>query len=219
MNLHKGWQQRIEGARAAEEAPLPLPHPGQRPKYRDPRLDRLTMKLLPGEFYATREDEAIVTILGSCVAACLRDPVAGVGGMNHFLLPATSRQQDDPRVAARYGVGAMEYLINELMHLGARRSRLEAKVFGGARVVQGLSDIGERNNAFIRSFLEQERIPLLAEDLGGPFPRKIYFLPAKGEVYVHLIRKVRNDTLFVRESRLFEAVSRAPASSDIELFS
>jgi chemotaxis receptor (MCP) glutamine deamidase CheD len=112
---------------------------GKASKYFDRHFQRHAMKILPGEFYATAKDEVIVTVLGSCVAACLLDPVAMVGGMNHFMLPLSRTDQGhDIFFAARYGAAAMEYLINDLLHHGADRERLVAKVFGGGKVMEGL---------------------------------------------------------------------------------
>lgn len=130
--------------------------------------------------YVVVDDESVVlgTILGSCVAACLRDPEAGVGGMNHFLLPGDiSRASGD---AERYGVHLMELLINGLLKRGAQRERLEGKLFGGARMVDGLSDIGAKNAAFAKNYLRNEGIKLVAEDLGGRHGRRIEYYPVTG---------------------------------------
>ena len=158
---------------------------GKASKYFDRHFQRHAMKILPGEFYATAKDEVIVTVLGSCVSACILDPVAMVGGMNHFMLPLSRMDQgQDVFFAARYGAAAMEYLINDLMHLGADRERLVAKVFGGGKVMHGLSDVGGQNIAFVRTFLQQEGIPVWSEDLGGACARKVYLFPHTGQVLV-----------------------------------
>ncbi len=133
-----------------------------------------------GEYKVVTDPEAVLTtVLGSCVAACLRDPLAGVGGMNHFLLPgareATGRVEID-----RYGVHLMELLINELIKQGAQRARLEAKIFGGARMVEGLSDVGARNAAFAKEFLQKEGISLVSENLGGTRGRRVEYYPISG---------------------------------------
>ena len=132
-------------------------------RYYDPRFKCESVKLLPGEYFATNRDVALVTVLGSCVAACLRDRESGIGGMNHFMLPHGGG--DGPvSASARYGVHAMELLINHLVGLGARRRNLEAKVFGGGNVVPGFTalNVGESNAAFVVSFLEAESIPIAA---------------------------------------------------------
>lgn len=135
--------------------------------------------VIQGEYQVVSEPNVVLsTVLGSCVAACLRDPEAGVGGMNHFLLPGgdTSGRQE----ADRYGAYLMELLINGLLKRGARRDRIEAKLFGGARMLQGLSDIGAQNSAFAREFLANEGIRILAENLGGTHGRRLEFFPVSG---------------------------------------
>ena len=129
---------------------------------------------------STKSDALMTTVLGSCVAACLHDPVAGVGGMNHFLLAETA---DGARVKdeeMRYGAYAMEVLINEMMKLGARRDRIEAKLFGGAKLFEGLNDVGAANASFARRFLEDEGIPIVASSLGGRRARRVEFWPVSG---------------------------------------
>ena len=193
---------------------------GRASKYLDRNFNRQAMKILPGEFYATAEDEVIVTVLGSCVAACLMDPIAMVGGMNHFMLPM-KRGERDPDVffAARYGAAAMEYLINNLLHLGAQRDRLVAKAFGGGRVMRGLSsDVGDQNIAFVRQFLRDENIPVWSEDLGGLHPRKVYFFPHTGQVLVKRMEHTHNDTVLHRELSYIQEVTGRPIGGDVELF-
>ncbi|WP_306591716.1 chemoreceptor glutamine deamidase CheD [Geothrix sp. 21YS21S-4] len=183
---------------------------GRASKYLDRHFNRQAMKILPGEFYATVDDEVIVTVLGSCVTACLLDPIAMVGGMNHFMLPLRGDGEPDPDVfsSARYGAAAMDYLIDDLVLLGAERSRLVAKAFGGGRVVRGLPDIGGQNIDFVRGFLRDKGIPLWSEDMGGTLPRKIYFFPHTGQVLVKRIQRLHNDTIFDRErAYLFDMAS------------
>jgi len=194
---------------------------GRASKYLDRHFNRQAMKILPGEFYATTEDEVIVTVLGSCVAACLLDPIAMVGGMNHFMLPVKQGERDpDVFYAARYGVAAMEFLINNLLHLGAQRDRLVAKAFGGGRVMKGLSsDVGDQNIEFVRQFLRNENIPVWSEDLGGLHPRKVYFFPHTGQVLVKRMEHTHNDTVMIRELTYLQEFSRSPMDGDVELFS
>lgn len=137
--------------------------------------------------YATGmiSDGPISTVLGSCVAACLHDPTAEIGGMNHFLLPNGSGQAAG---AASYGVYAMELLINDLIKRGAAKGRLTAKVFGGARMVEGLSDVGERNGIFILDFLAREGIACLSHSLGGIHARRVEFWPGSGRARQKLLR-------------------------------
>lgn len=188
-------------------------------RYFDSKFSREAVKILPGEFFVTTRDMLLVTVLGSCVAACIRDPERGIGGMNHFMLPdggteATSR-------SARYGGYAMELLVNELIKSGARRSALEAKVFGGGRVMASLSsaNVGERNASFVLDYLKQEGIPVIAQDLQEKHARKIYFFPRVGRVLVKKLARVNNDTLARREREYQERLARTDASGDIELFS
>jgi chemotaxis protein CheD len=144
----------------------------------DPPADERRLHVVQGEYFVSDDPRTVLTtILGSCVTACLRDPVAGVGGMNHFLLPG-DRESD----GLRYGVNAMELLVNALLQRGARRGRLEAKLFGGARVVQGLSDVGRQNASFAQGYLEDERIIYLGGSLGGDQARRIQFWPTSGRV-------------------------------------
>jgi chemotaxis protein CheD len=136
--------------------------------------------IVQGEFQVTDDPNLVVsTLLGSCVAACIRDPVAGVGGMNHFLLPGdTGRERDGE--AERYGDFLMELLVNGLMQKGACRERLEAKLFGGARMLQGLSDIGAKNAEFAERYLQYEGIRLVSKDLGGERGRRLQYWPVSG---------------------------------------
>jgi chemotaxis protein CheD len=199
--------------------PIPLVH-GRASKYLDRHFNRQAMKILPGEFYATAEDEVIVTVLGSCVAACLLDPIAMVGGMNHFMLPVRPGERDkDAFFAARYGAAAMEYLINNLLHLGAQRDRLVAKAFGGACVLKNMTtDIGGQNIDFVREFLRNEDIPIWTEDMGGVHPRKVYFFPHTGQVLVKQMTKTHNDTVYTREISYLQEFTRAAMAGDMELF-
>jgi chemotaxis protein CheD len=149
------------------------------------------------------------------------DPIAMVGGMNHFMLPMKQGGRDpDVFYAARYGVAAMEFLINNLLRLGAQRDRLVAKAFGGGRVMRGLSsDVGDQNIEFVRRFLRDENIPVWSEDLGGLHPRKVYFFPHTGQVLVKRIESTYNDTVLVRELSYLQEFSRTPMDGDVELFS
>ena len=140
----------------------------------------IKMNLVQGEFRVSGDPRVVMTsLLGSCVAACICDPLAGVGGMNHFLLPGTEEHRGSG-VSERYGAYLMELLVNGLLKLGAGRDRLQAKIFGGARTVRGLGDIGGANGAFARDFLLREGITLLGVSLGGETGRRIQFWPATG---------------------------------------
>jgi chemotaxis protein CheD len=187
--------------------------------YYDRTFDCDAAKILPGEYYFTGHDMLIVTVLGSCVSACIRDRATGLGGMNHFMLPDGG---DSGPVSAsmRYGGYAMEVLINDLLKAGARREHLEAKVFGGGAVLRGFTamNVGERNAAFVTQFLKTERIPVLAEDLNDIYPRKVYFFPRTGKVLVKKLMQTHNDTLAQRELDYARRLKVEPVGGEIDLF-
>lgn len=187
--------------------------------YFDRRFDTRAAKILPGEYYVSGQGEVLVTVLGSCVAACIRDRESGIGGMNHFMLPE-DRMQEAVSQSARYGTYAMEILINHLLKLGASRHRLEAKVFGGGAVLPSLasSNVGRRNAEFVLEFLKVERIPVVAQDLLGNRPRKLYYFPETGRVLVKKLQRVHNDTLAVREKDYKARLSGMPMAGEVELF-
>ena len=153
--------------------------------YFDRDLGAQAVKILPGEYLATSGDLVLLTLLGSCVAACLHDPVARVGGMNHFMLPEGSGV-NLLGASARYGVYAMEVLLNRLLQQGASRARLQAKVFGGGNMLRGVArnHVGEQNVRFVREYLAREGIPIGAEDLNGARPRKVGFYAQQGRALV-----------------------------------
>jgi len=189
--------------------------------YFDRNFDIEAAKILPGEYYVSARDMLLVTVLGSCVAACLRDPKTGIGGMNHFMLPEGGGDQHNLlSSSARYGGYAMEVLINQLVKLGANRSRLEAKVFGGAAVLRGFTtvQVGEMNSEFVLEYLRTERIRVVAEDLLDVYPRKVYFFPATGRVMVRKLRAVHNNTIVERERDYGQRLKSTPLSGDVELF-
>lgn len=187
-----------------------------------PVIDRnfrcTAIKILPGEYCVTSRDILLVTTLGSCVAACLRDPLAGVGGMNHFLLPEGG--SDPASETARYGGYAMEMLINELIKRGAARSRLEAKLFGAASVNPHLAgaSVGQRNAAFARDYLRQEGIRLLAHDLLGSHPRKVHYWPLGGRVMVQSLPLGEERQLEQAEETYRRRLVQEPVSGGVELF-
>jgi chemotaxis protein CheD len=170
--------------------------------YHDRQFDIDAVKILPGEYYVTNADLLLSTTLGSCIAACIRDKVSGIGGINHFMLPDMGTDNTAPASAsARYGSYAMELLINEPLKLGARRVNLEAKVFGGGNVLANMTvtRVGSRNTAFALDYLATEGIRIVGKDVLDEFPRKVYFFPKTGRALVKKLRATRNDTLFVRE--------------------
>src|SRR5471030_185473 len=182
--------------------------------YYDRTFDCDAAKILPGEYYFTNKDMLIVTVLGSCVSACIRDRVTGLGGMNHFMLPDGGSDPNSPvSASARYGTYAMEILINDLLKAGARRENLEAKVFGGGAVLKGFTaiNVGERNAAFVLQFLKVEKIRVVAEDLNDFYPRT-------GKVLVKKLMQSHNDTLVKRELDYASRLKVAPVGGDIDLF-
>ena len=188
--------------------------------YYDRTFDCDAAKILPGEYYYTAKDMLIVTVLGSCVSACIRDRVKGLGGMNHFMLPDGGEPGNPVSASMRYGTYAMEVLINDLLKSGARRENLEAKVFGGGAVLRGFSamNVGERNAAFVINFLKTERIPVVAEDLNDIYPRKVYFFPRTGKVLVKKLMQTHNDTLAKRELDYASRLKVTPVSGAVDLF-
>jgi chemotaxis protein CheD len=188
-------------------------------RYFDRKFEAEAVKVLPGEYFVTATNVLMVTVLGSCVSACIRDREKGIGGMNHFML-ADSGEPSTVSSSARYGTYAMEILINHLLKLGARKSNLEAKVFGGGRVMALLSSsqVGERNAKFVHEFLRTEGIAVTAEDLLDVYPRKVYFFPQNGRVLVKKLIRMHNDTLVRREKEYAARLTEAPVAGEIELF-
>jgi len=192
-------------------------------RYRDPtRNQGLVAKLLPGEFYVTSLDEMITTVLGSCISVCICDLKNKVGGMNHFMLPSQNKVQDwdttNVNEAARYGNFAMEKLINEILKNGGDRQSLMVKIFGGGKIMSDMADIGRRNIAFTKAFLEREGLKVSSMDVGDIFPRKINFYPTTGKVMVKRLNSLHNDTLITRERRYRSEIEHTPVAGDIELF-
>jgi chemotaxis protein CheD len=179
------------------------------------------VKIMPGEYYATMRDMLLVTTLGSCVCACIRDKVSGVGGINHFMLPDSGHDKNNPLGhSARYGTYAMEVLINQLLKMGAKRSNFEAKVFGGASVLRGftVNNVGENNAEFVLNYLKTEKIKIAAQDLFDIYPRKVYFFPHTGLVRIKKLRNLHNETLINREAEYNKRLHHAKLEGDMELF-
>lgn len=172
-------------------------------------------KLLPGEFYVTDKPEMITTVLGSCVSACIYDPERHWGGMNHFMLPGTGK---DDSASARYGLYAMERLINEILKLGSRKEQLRAKLFGGGQIIAQMTDVGLKNIRFAKTFLYSEGIPLESSDLGLVYPRKVNFFPATGKVLVKRLQSLNNNTIQEREHEYMRRLNQQPLAGDIDLF-
>jgi chemotaxis protein CheD len=195
-------------------------------RYWDPSLSSWNAKILPGEYYVTRSEEVITTVLGSCISACIRDPSAQVGGMNHFMLPEDASSGDGNRwldpvagLATRYGSHAMESLINELLKLGASRTRFEIKLFGAGRILASVTDVGARNIAFVHEYLKTEGLRALAEDLGDIYPRRVAYFPTTGKVKVRKLRPLEATAIAEAERKyLTDIGTGASKGGDVELF-
>lgn len=209
---------------SATEVPPCIPGFERVNRFWDRRRHVWVAKIIPGEFFVTRQDEYIATTLGSCVSACIWDERFGIGGMNHFMLPITDLAAHEvtwgnlPSDATRYGNYAMEHLINELLKNGGKRRNLKAKVFGGARMLKQCSDIGEKNARFVIDYLHIEKIPIISYDLKDDFARKLLFDPRTGKAFMKRIRTINNDTIIRRELDYREALAHEPVEGDIELF-
>jgi chemotaxis protein CheD len=193
-------------------------------RYWDKVNNSFTAKILPGEFYVTTNRELITTVLGSCVSACIRDPIFGIGGMNHFMLPLEGDHSSNAwrnagnSASTRYGNVAMELLINNILKHGAERANLEVKVFGGGKILTRMTDIGKRNIEFVRDYLHTEGFNVSAEDLGDTHPRKIIYDPMSGKVRVKKLRSLHNDTIIHREQTYMHDLEQQPIEGEIDLF-
>jgi len=193
-------------------------------RYWDPYQEVYAAKILPGQYYVTLHGEMIVTVLGSCVSACIRDSIFGIGGMNHFMLPNSGGSRDRGALiqstdnAARYGVHAMELLINEILKNGGQRKNLEVKITGGGRMIANISDIGQQNIDFVREFIDIEGLSIAAEEVGDIYPRKVYYYPATGKVRVKKLRTMHNETIASRETEYMMDLRKKSDRGDIELF-
>jgi len=186
--------------------------------YYDRTHDIEAAKIMPGEYYVTQRDMVIVTVLGSCISACIRDRVAGVGGMNHFMLPGNDT--DTTSQSARYGAYAMEILINQLIHMGAQRRNLEVKVFGGGQVLRGFTTktVGEHNAEFVLHYLHTEGLPVVASDLLDIYPRKVYYFPKTGRTLVKKLKTVHNNTIIEREREYEHRLRSTRIEGTVEFF-
>lgn len=189
-------------------------------RYWDKYQNMYAAKILPGEYYVTRSEECVTTVLGSCVSACIRDVKRGIGGMNHFMLPV-HRGADQSSVisdAARYGNFAMEHLINDILHFGGQRSSLEFKLFGGGRIMQAMMDVGRKNIEFVLEYLQTEGFTVASQDLGDVYPRKVMYFPKTGRVRIKKLKSMHNDTIVQRETQYMDKLKVEPVQGDIELF-
>lgn len=185
--------------------------------YADHHFQYDAVKVLPGEYFVSSDDVLIMTVLGSCIAACIWDGKARLGGMNHFMLP----EGDSTDGFGRYGSYAMELLINEMIKLGARRETMQAKVFGGAAVMAGFTtmNVGERNTKFVLDYLATERIPVVSQDVLDIHPRKVCFFPVTGKALVKRLAHAHPEALVVEERKGNAAiVVKSTAGGSVDLF-
>ncbi len=195
-------------------------------RYYDKSNDIYTAKILPGEYYVSNKGEMITTVLGSCISACVRDPVIGVGGMNHFMLPIDTRiksreDKKDFGIASRYGNFAMEMLINAVIVHGGKRKNLEVKLFGGANVISQIcsTDVGIQNIEFAHEYLSYEGLNVIAEDTGDIYPRKVNYYSDTGRVRLKKLRQIHNNTITDREDSYYTTLlSKPEIDTDVELF-
>ncbi|MEN9383606.1 MAG: stimulates methylation of protein [Pseudomonadota bacterium] len=173
-------------------------------------------KVLPGEYFVSKDDMVIMTVLGSCIAACIWDSKLRIGGMNHFMLPEGAGD-----TSGRYGSYAMELLINELVKQGSSRENMQAKVFGGGAVVSGFTtmNVGERNTKFVLDYLTTERIPIVSKDVMDIFPRKVVFFPFTGKAMVKRLAHAHPETLESQERQeVVTKVAQSRAGGSVDLF-
>lgn len=182
--------------------------------------DHTIIQLYSGDCYVTNKPKhMIVTILGSCVSACIRDPIANVGGMNHFLLPNTTAAMDGSSCeSARYGAFAMEQLINGILKLGGMKSRLEVKLFGGGNVMESSMPIGERNVAFALEYLTNEGLSIAGSDLGGDYPRRIHYYPDSGKVMMRSLMRREDMRVVEEEKRFASTLVKKQIEGGVDLF-
>lgn len=185
--------------------------------YKDHHFQYDAVKVLPGEYFVSTDDMVLMTVLGSCISACIWDGRVRAGGMNHFMLP----DGDASDGFGRYGSYAMELLINEMLKRGARRESMQAKVFGGAQVMAGFTamNVGERNTKFVLDYLATERIPVVSQDVLDRHPRKVCFFPVTGKALVKRLAHTHPETLAVEERRgNVAALVRTTSGGSIDLF-
>lgn len=190
-------------------------------RMRDNRFPHEIASILPGEFFVSGEPMIVYTVLGSCISACIRDPIVGVGGMNHFMLPEPKGAAHDSwGESTRYGSYAMEALINEILKRGGLKSRLEIKLFGAGKIYEGNIDVGANNAEWVIEYLRSEGLATVKADLGDVFPRKVYYFTESGRVLMKKLERVKNQTILERESKYAETIKQREQQpvEDVTLF-
>lgn len=196
---------------------------GNAHKFVDKKSGRTIAKVMPGDYYVTTADESIATVLGSCIAACMRDPVAGVGGINHFMLPLGSEARAEnwgsgSSAMNRFGNFAMEALINSIVKLGGDKRRLEVKLFGGGKVLDISSDVGATNVSFAEDYVAAEGLQVASRDVGRDYARKILYDPISGRARMRRLRESYVDFVAIKERQLLAQGKAEPPSGELELF-
>ncbi|TKB91999.1 MAG: chemoreceptor glutamine deamidase CheD [Nitrospira sp.] len=190
-------------------------------RMRDSRFPHEIAAILPGEYFVSNAPMVVYTVLGSCISACIRDPIAGVGGMNHFMLPEPKAAAHDSwGESTRYGSYAMEMLINEILKRGGLKSRLEIKLFGAGKMYEGKIDVGANNAKWVIGYLKSEGLATVKTDLGDVFPRKVYYFTDSGRVLMKKIERVKNRTILDREQDYAEKIKQREQQpvEDVTLF-
>lgn len=204
--------------------PMALPGFEHINRYWDTKNDIFAAKIMPGEYYVTTHGEMIATVLGSCVAACIRDTKLNIGGMNHFMLPDIGKTNKQKWVntpvsyETRYGNVAMERLINVIIANGGNKRNMEIKLFGGSKVLDMTTDIGGKNIEFVKHYLEVERLEIAAIDVGGIYPRKVLYYPSSGRVKIKKLKRMHNDTLIKREKNYIDNIRIEEKKAKVDLF-
>ena len=189
-------------------------------RYYDKSLGKNIVKISPGDYYITNQDEVITTVLGSCISACVRDVNIRIGGMNHFMVPVKCEHKSYPESSLdmRYGTYAMEHLINDIYKFGGVRKHLEIKLFGAGRVLSGGGDVGQKNIQFIKKFIQAEGYKITSEDLGGYYPRKVNYSPATGKAMVKKVISRNIQDICRQEQKLQNQVEQTKVTGEIDLF-
>lgn len=189
-------------------------------RMRDERFPHEIAVIMPGEYFVSPDPMVVFTLLGSCISVCLRDTYSGIGGMNHFMLAAPNQYSsgDSWTESGRYGSYAMEMLINGILKCGGQRKRLEAKVFGGGKIYEGVNDIGAQNAGWALDYLEREGIPPVKADVGNVCPRKVYFFTDSGRVLVKKLDKVQGQDIVKEEGRYQKTLQQTSQMGEVTLF-
>ncbi len=191
-------------------------------RYYDQNMEMTIVKLMTGDCYVTAEPrEMLVTILGSCISVCARDSIAKCGGMNHILLPGDTKSalaHKDTAYANRFGAFAMEELLNGLYKLGAKKERIEVKVFGGGNVIKSSALIGTKNIEFVHQYLKAEGLKIVAQDVGGNHPRRIHYFPDSGKLMMRILKRKDDFKIIDEESRYTQKIIKQKDGADVELF-